>query len=100
MSHGDLMCDEIGFREKLRQIVTRAPCDVPLDSRLFRLDQHAQRRLLRIGLCELIRGELVRQDRFVLLVGGIRRLEIDDSPLSVEVRDEVESRRRKAGRGS
>src|SRR5438876_9765369 len=63
---------------------------MPLDLWHFRLHQHAERGLLYLRLCELVRGELVGQNRLVLLVGGVGRLEVNDRPFAVEVRDEVD----------
>ena len=54
------------------------------------LHQDAQRCLRGIRLSELVGRELVGQDRLVRLIGGIRRLEVDDRSLAVEVRDEVD----------
>src|SRR5207249_3833928 len=87
---GDLAADVLGLCEELREILARPRGYVPFDLWLFRLHQHAQRRLLHFGLGELVRGELVGEDRLVLLVGGIGRLEIDDRTLSVNIGNQVD----------
>ena len=63
------MREKINFDEKLREILPRPRGQMPLDLRLFGLHQHAQRRLLRLGLGKLVGRELVGEDRLVLLSG-------------------------------
>ena len=63
------MRNDVGFDEKFCEILARAPGNVPFDLGLLGLHQDAQRRLLRLGLCELVGRELVGEDRLVLLSG-------------------------------
>jgi len=82
--HDTRLCQVLGKVGRLPR------AEIPVDPRLLRADEDAERDLLGLRLGELVGGELVGELHVVVLVGGDGRLEVDHGAHVVELCNEVD----------